>query len=336
MSNEHFVMTGKMQARILLFLARIVAGLATFCVLPPVASAQLTPLTFVYTGVGGQSDLIRYTHAQGHFKKHGLDATMVYVVSGVTTTQAVASGSAPMANANATDALRAIAAGAPLKIIMVGVDQFQHVFVARPGIKSPKDMKGKRIAVSRYGAFSDIQTRFLVRQWGMDPDRDVQIMQIGNSAARAAALASGGVDGAVVTAGFIPAAKRAGLGVIFDLSTISIKFANAVVIANTALINERPAVVKASMAAVIDGIRSWRATSDAAKAFLKKSYNLPDAEIDDVYGEVSRLVRSEPTPDLIGIQNTWDSIPELKARGTVDLRRFVDSRFVDEVLRGLR
>jgi hypothetical protein len=92
---------------------------------------------------------------------------MVYVVSGVTTTQAVASNSAPIANANATDALRAMAAGAPLKIIMVGVDQFQHLFVARPGIKSPKDMKGKRIAVAGMGR-SRYQTRFLVRQWGMD------------------------------------------------------------------------------------------------------------------------------------------------------------------------
>ena len=304
--------------------------------LPPLAFAQLTPLNFVYTGVGGQSDLIRYTHAQGHFRRHGLDATMIYVVSGVTTTQAVASGSAPIANANATDALRAIAAGAPLKIVMVGVDQFQHVFVARPGIKSPKDMKGKRIAVSRYGAFSDIQTRFLVRQWGMDPDRDVQIMQIGNSPARAAALTSGGVDGAVVTPGFIPAAKRAGLSVIFDLSAISVKFANAIVIANTALIKERPGVVKASTAAVIEGIRSWRANPYAAKSFLKKLYNLSDVEIDDVYGEVSRLVRAEPTPDLIGIQNAWDSIPELKSRGAVDLRKFVDARFVEEVLQEVK
>ena len=265
--------------------------LAVFCVLPTLVSGQLTPFNFVYTGVGGQSDLIRYSHAQGLFKKHGLDANMIYVVSGVTTTQAVASGSAPMANANATDALRAIAAGAPLKIIMVGVDQFQHVFVARPGIKSPKDMKGKRIAVSRYGAFSDIQTRFLVRQWGMDPDRDVQMMQIGNSAARAAALTAGGVNGAVVTPGFIPAAKRAGLSVIFDLSAISIKFANAIVIANTSLIQERPQWVKASTAAVIEGIRSWRASRYTAKAFLKKSYSVSNAEIDEVYGEVSRLVR---------------------------------------------
>jgi ABC-type nitrate/sulfonate/bicarbonate transport system substrate-binding protein len=163
----------------------VIVSAATLSMLPAIVAAQVTPLNFVYTGIGGQSDLIRFTHVQGIFKKYGLDATMIYVVSGVTTTQAVASGSAPMANSNATDGLRAIAAGAPLKIIMVGVDQFQHLFVARSGIKTPKEMKGKRIAVSRYGAFSDIQTRFLVRQWGMDPDRDVQILQIGNSAARA-------------------------------------------------------------------------------------------------------------------------------------------------------
>ena len=311
-----------------------VSLIASLVSLPTLLSAQLTPLNFVYTGIGGQSDLIRFTHTQGHFKKHGLDATMIYVVSGVTTTQAVASGSAPMANSNATDGLRAIAAGAPLKIIMVGVDQFQHLFVARPGIKTPKDMKGKRIAVSRYGAFSDIQTRFLVRQWGMDPDRDVQILQIGNSAARAAAMTSGGVDGAVVTPGFIPAAKRAGLSVIFDLSSIQTKFANAIVIANDALINERPGVVKSAVAAIIDGIRSWRTSPETAKAFLKKTYSLSHAEIDDVYGEISRLVRVEPTPDLVGIQNAWDSMPDLKARGPMDLRRFVEPKFVDEVLKG--
>jgi NitT/TauT family transport system substrate-binding protein len=310
--------------------------LAVFCVSPAIVAAQLTPLNFVYTGVGGQSDLIRFTHAQGHFKKYGLDPTMIYVISGVTTTQAVASGSAPIANSNATDALRAMAAGAPLKIIMVSVDQFQHLFVARPGIHSPKDMKGKRIAVSRYGAFSDIQTRFLVRQWGMDPERDVQILQIGNSAARAAALASGGVDGAVVTPGFIPAAKRAGLSVIFDLSTIPIKFANAIVIANDSLIKERPTVAKGAVTAIMDGITSWRARPESAKAFIKKAYNLSDAEIEDVYGEALRLVREEPRPDLAGIQNAWESIPELKARGSGDLRRFVEPKFVEEALKERR
>ncbi|MGH8514575.1 MAG: ABC transporter substrate-binding protein, partial [Gammaproteobacteria bacterium] len=132
------------------------------------ANAQLTPLNFVYTGSGSQSDALKFSYEAGFFKKHGLNMTMLYVTSGVITSQTMASGSAHAATTTATDALRAIAAGAPMKIIMVNIDQFQHLFVARPGINGPKDMRGRKIAVSRYGAFSDIQTRFLVKQWGMD------------------------------------------------------------------------------------------------------------------------------------------------------------------------
>jgi len=183
-------------------------------------SAQLAPLNFVYTGSGSQSDALKFSYEAGFFRKRGLDLTMLYVTSGITTTQTIVSGAASAATTTATDALRAIAAGAPMKIIMVNIDQFQHLFIARPEIKSAKDMKGKKIAVSRYGAFSDIQTRFVVRQWGMDPDKDVQILQIGNSSARAAALASGGVDGAIVTPAFVPVARKVGLHVIFDLATI--------------------------------------------------------------------------------------------------------------------
>ena len=169
---------------------------------------QLAPLNFVYTGSGSQSDALKFSYEAGFFRKRGLDLTMLYVTSGITTSQTIVSGAASAATTTATDALRAIAAGAPMKIIMVNIDQFQHLFIARPEIKSAKDMKGKKIAVSRYGAFSDIQTRFVVRQWGMDPDKDVQILQIGNSSARAAALASGGVDGAIVTPAFVPVARK--------------------------------------------------------------------------------------------------------------------------------
>ena len=164
--------------------------LFTFFVLNwSVCFAQLSTLNLVYSGVGGLSDVVKFAHAEGFFKKNGLDVTLIYVNSGVLASQVVASGTAGAAAITATDALRVMSAGVPMKIIMVNIDQFQHLFVARPGIKNPGDMKGKKVAVSRYGSFSDIQTRFLIRQWGMEPDKDVQILQIGNSAARSAALA---------------------------------------------------------------------------------------------------------------------------------------------------
>jgi NitT/TauT family transport system substrate-binding protein len=299
-------------------------------------AAELTPINFVSSGSGGIVEMIRFSHKQGFFKKQALDITMIYVPSGVLAAQTVVSGSALIANNSVSDILNAIAAGAPLKILTVNIDRFQHLFVARPGINSPKDMKGKKVAVSRYGAFSDIETRFLIRQWGMDPDRDVQILQIGNSAARSAALISGGVDGAVVTPSFVPVARNAGLNVIFDLSTIKTRFANIGLMAQDKLIRDQPLLVKAAVAGLVHGIKFWKSNPDVAKAYLKQIHKVSAADLDIIYEDGSKNVRSEPTPDLDGIQTAWESIPELKARGPVDFKKFVDSRFIEEVLREMK
>lgn len=310
--------------------------LSGFSLFARMGNAQMLPLNFVYTGSGGQSDALKFSYEQGFFTKRGLNLTMLYVTSGVITSQTITSGSVQVATTTATDALRAIAAGAPTKIIMVNIDRFQHLFVARPGIKSPQDMKGKKIAVSSYGAFSDIQTRFVVRQWGMDPDKDVQILQIGNSAARAAALASGGIDGAIVTPAFVPAGKKIGLHVIFDLSTVKTKFASQIMVAHDQLIKDKPEVLKAVVSGFLDGIKNWKSRPALAKSYLKKYYKVSEADLDHIYTETNRFLRSEPVPDLEGIQNAWESIPEFKGRSSADLKRFVDARFVTDAINEIR
>jgi len=176
----------------------------------------------------------------------------------------------------------------------------------------------------------------LIRQWGMDPDRDVQILQIGNSAARSAALISGSVDGAVVTPSFVPVARNAGLNVIFDLSTIKTRFANIGLMAQDKLIRDQPRLVKAAVAGLVHGIKFWKSNPDVAKAYLKQIHKVSAADLDIIYEDGSKNVRSEPTPDLDGIQTAWESIPELKARGPVDFKKFVDLRFIEEVLREMK
>ena len=58
------------------------------------AQAQLAPLNFVYTGSGSQSDALKFSYEAGFFRKRGLDLTMLYVTSGITTTQTIVSGAA--------------------------------------------------------------------------------------------------------------------------------------------------------------------------------------------------------------------------------------------------
>ena len=317
---------------------RISAGLLLILLFAgqQVQAAELAPINFVSSGSAGIVEMIKFSQKQGFFKKQGLEVTMIYVPSGVLAAQTVISDSVLIANNSVSDILNAIAAGAPLKILTVNIDRFQHLFVARPGINSPKEMKGKKVAVSRYGAFSDIETRFLIRQWGMDPDRDVQVLQIGNSAARSAALISGVVDGAVVTPAFVPVARNAGLNVIFDLSTIKTRFANIGLIAQEKTIREQPRLIKATVAGLVHGIKYWKTNPDAAKAYLKQIHNVSAADLDSIYEDGSKNARSEPTPDLDGIQTAWESIPELRTRGPVDFRKFVEPRFIEEVLREMK
>ena len=181
-------------------------SLFTFFVLNgSVCFAQLSTLNPGLFRSGGLSDVVKFAHEEGFFKKNGLDVTLVYINSGVLASQVVASGTAGAAAITATDArlgqawssvggpdsirvdaetaLRVMSAGVPMKIIMVNIDEFQHLFVARPGIKNPGDMKGKKVAVSRYGSFSDIQTRFLIRPQSINRaiKRAVAICEINTS-----------------------------------------------------------------------------------------------------------------------------------------------------------
>ena len=291
---------------------------------------------FAYVGSGVNVDVLKLSHEKGLFKKHGLDMAMIYFNDETMSTQAVISGTASAATAPATDVLKALSEGAPMKIIMVNIDRFDHLFVARAGINSLTDLKGKKIAVVRYGSFTDIATRYLLRQGGMDPDKDVQIIQLGNAPVRAAALSAGGVDGTPMTLSFVPIAKKAGFNILFDMSTIPMRFANRCVMASDRLIKEQPHVVKAIVAGFVEGTRYWKGHPEEAKVYLKKISKLPDEDIDTIYSETNRFMRSEPTPDLDAIQNAWRNIPALKDQATFDLRKFVDAGFIGEVLKEMR
>lgn len=291
---------------------------------------------FAYVGSGINVDVLKLSHEKGLFKKHGVEMSLMYFSTGPAATQAVATGSASAGTAPATDALQAISKGGQMKIVMVNIDRFDHCLVVKGGIKNPGDLKGKKIAVSRHGSFSDIETRsYLVKQ-KIDPDKEVQYVELGNAAARAAALSSGAVDAALVTWSFVPMAKKAGFSVLFDMSMTPTKVANRCVIAADRLIQGQPEVVKAIVAGFVEGTRYWKAHPEEAKPYLKKVYKLDDADVDHFYTETGRLIRSAPTPDADSIRNAWDSTPELKAQGTVDLKKVVEARFAREVLTGIK
>jgi ABC-type nitrate/sulfonate/bicarbonate transport system substrate-binding protein len=223
-------------------------------------------------------------------------------------------------------------AGHSLKVIAVPINRLEPFFVVRTNIKTPADLKGKKITISRFGSGSDIMTRVALRYWKLDPDKDVSFFQSGNTPTRTAALIAGHMDGALVSSTGV--AKIVATGccrVLADLAELPLEFANyGVVVSGTLLKNQRDNV-KRFLQALIEGIYTFKTKPDTARAVLRESSG--DADVTLLYERLSKSFRDFPSPETRGIQHVIDSLPMPKARGA-KAEDFIDGSLMEEIRKG--
>ncbi len=170
----------------------------------PVSVTAQVPLNNVILGhsggAGSLNILRRIIEHDKIWEKYGLNIKSVYFNSGTVLIQAMAGGNIAGSESEVPGMVNLAVAGvADLKIVTVTINRIEHVFVVRKNIAKPEDLKGKRLAVSRIGSASDTITRMVLRSWKIDPDKETILLQSGNTPTRMTALASGHVDGALVS-----------------------------------------------------------------------------------------------------------------------------------------
>ncbi len=107
-------------------------------------------------------------------------------------------------------ALRAAVTGVPIKAVVGIAGRPLHVLVARPEIKTPKELKGKIIGVDSVAGTVDYLSRVAVRHFGFEPDKDVKIIVTGESPTRLAALHAGSIDATAIDVAFAVKAEDEG------------------------------------------------------------------------------------------------------------------------------
>jgi NitT/TauT family transport system substrate-binding protein len=141
-----------------------------------------------YSGVGSGEEVHHFAKEVGLFKKYGLDVEIVYIPGGSTVVQSMMAGDVQFGRGSATEVVTSHLAGFPLKILTALINKFVYSFVTPMNITRPQDLKGKAVAVSRFGSGSDFITRLALKSWNLEPVKDVTILQIGNSPERLAAI----------------------------------------------------------------------------------------------------------------------------------------------------
>ena len=297
------------------------------------ASAQNVPiLNMGFSGAGIGSDLLKVIERNGLWRKHGIDVRTIYLSSGSLMAQTLSSGDIGIAGFDTPAMLSLALAGHSLKVIAVPINRLEPFFVVRSSIKTPAELKGKKITISRFGSGSDIMTRVALRYWKLDPDKDVSFFQSGNTPTRTAALIAGHMDAALVSSTGV--AKIVATGccrVLADLSELPLEFANyGVVVSGTLLKNQRDNV-KRFLQALIEGIYTFKTKPDTARAVLRESSG--DGDVTALYERLSKSFRDFPSPETRGIQNVIDSLPMPKARGA-KAEDFIDGSLMEEIRKG--
>jgi ABC-type nitrate/sulfonate/bicarbonate transport system substrate-binding protein len=148
------------------------------------------------------------TREKGFYRAEGLDVDFV-VMKPQVALQALIAGDVGYTTALGST-MRAGVRGLPLRVVMTIADKPLFALMARPGINSVEELKGKLLGISSFGASSDTLARAVLRRYKLDPNRDVKILALGGGTNRIAAMKSGAVDAALIEAPYNVMLEREG------------------------------------------------------------------------------------------------------------------------------
>ena len=292
--------------RILIWATPLLLGLFA----TPSASWSLEKVRLGYSGVGSGEEVHHFTKEVGLFNKSGLDVEIVYIPGGSTVVQAMASGEVQFGRGSATEVVSAHMAAFQLKILAALIDKFVYSFVTPATIAKPQDLKGRAVAISRFGSGSDFITRMALKSWGLEPGKDVTILQVGNSPERLAAIVGGKVHGSILSLSQTPRARKLGLRVLADLSQIDTQYPQGVLYVTLSLIEKRPDSIRSFLSAYVEGIRQFKTNKQVAYNIIAKSSGLKDrAEIEEYHSLLSKsFLLDYPMPTLSGVKTVLEDL----------------------------
>ena len=312
----------------------VAASLAAMAAVGTLSAQTLDKMRLGYSGTGLNNYVLEMGRRAGIFRKNGLDLEVVYVNSGSLLNQALIAGTFDVSFSQGSESMLAKLRGADMRITAVVANRFNHVYLTAPTITSIKQLKGKKVAVSRFGSGSHFQSNLALKEGGLDPDKDVTVLQIGNSGARMAAILSGTVDGTIIAGDFVPRAKKEGFNIVADLADSKIDYPFLSLNMMGSYIDRNPKMVKALIKGMAESITVLQTDTNAAKAVVRSVLRTDDIEtLDYATLRSIQVLARRPFPTPAGIQTVLDELGKEPKAKSSKFEDFVDLRALKELER---
>src|SRR2546428_310236 len=165
----------------------------------------------------------------GFFEKHGLNVEPVQIRGGSLITVAILTGNLQFSGAGAESVVAARAAGGEIVLLACPVAVDPVYLIARPEIKSAAELKGKPAGITRYGSTTHFYLRTALRHIGLDPERDILILQLGAGPEMVVALDNGAIAAAALTHRYALPFLQRGWPILVDLSKTDLVYPSSCV-----------------------------------------------------------------------------------------------------------
>ena len=268
------------------------------------------------------------------YPKYDLDFQLVYIASSGIVTAAMSGGNGSVAIVGGEGPIRAFLSGNTDFVFIGSVKNvLTHSIMGKPEIKRPEDLKGKRIGVGRIGVNSQYFTQLAMRQKGLDPLKDANLIQTGGAPETFLALATGAVDAASITTPQDTRAAFQGFNYVIDGRELKPPYVATGFVTLRSVIAKRPKVVSQFMHVMAESFRLMTTDRELAFKVISKKIGLTDRKVFDAAytGELKVL---EPRFEIkpIAIQATLDEIAKTDARAKqVKAEQLIDRRFLEEM-----
>ncbi|MET0501702.1 MAG: ABC transporter substrate-binding protein [Candidatus Binatia bacterium] len=303
-----------------------------------VAPVIADPLRVGIPGLSAEFAPVWAANDRGLLKKYGFESEIIAMQGGTQLAQAVIGASIPIAvmgGAYLTAAVR----GADLVMIATHMDKFPYSLIVKPNIKKVEDLKGTKLAISRFGSSSDAGLRVALQKLGLNPDKDVTILQVGGQTERFAALKGGTVDGTVVIPPLSGAAQRLGYNALINMTELGIPYPQEGVVVSRQMIGSRRETIIRFLKAYIEGVKELKTDKEFAIAVMAKHLRLDrkkDREaLEDSFKEVViEQMLKIPSINLEAIKVGLDLLGKDKpARASSNPRDYVDGSLMQELVK---
>jgi NitT/TauT family transport system substrate-binding protein len=275
---------------------------------------------------------IWFAREGNYYEKHGLNVELISIPGSSLAIQAMLSGELPIIQAGGAGPIQAAISGTDTVVIATIAKKFNWWIFAQPNINRMEDLRGKIFGTTRFGTQSDLASRIALRKAGIDPERDITMVQTGGPSETISAMVAGKVHAAAISPPATMQARRVKLKDLMDLSNLDVEYHVNGVVTTRKYLKTNEDTARRFLRAYIEGaVRGMKDKAFAMKT-MGKYFRTDDRDLLEETYEMSIKTGFTVPPYPAGIASLLQDMEKTspKAKGAKP-EDFTDSRLVREL-----